>query len=119
MCAISSEMLQRLQRIFADVSKSWRCRLVAFGGQADHVHLPVGAHPSMNLARFVGNLKAVSSGSIRQEYAKHLRRFCWKTGFWNNACGVVGAGGHAGIEQLSGVHPGSGDPTVTGWGSAS
>lgn len=97
---VTEEMLERLRAIFADVSKSWRCTLVEFGGEADHVHLLVEAHPSMNLARFVGNLKTVSSRYIRKEFADHLRQFFWKTRFWNSAYAVMGAGGHASIEQL-------------------
>jgi putative transposase len=64
------------------------------------VHLLIEAHPSMNLARFVGNLKTVSSRYLRKEYAAHLRRFFWKARFWNSAYAVVSAGGHANIEQL-------------------
>ncbi len=97
---LTAEMLERLQAIFADVSQSWRCRLVEFGGEADHVHLLVEAHPSMNLARFIGNLKTVSSRYMRKEFASHLKRFFWKTRFWNSAYAVVSAGGHASIEQL-------------------
>jgi putative transposase len=97
---ITGQMLERLREIFSDVSRSWRCELVEFGGEADHVHLLVEAHPSMNLARFVGNLKTVSSRYLRKEYAQHLKRFFWKTRFWNSAYGVVSAGGHASIEQL-------------------
>lgn len=97
---ITAEMLERLRGIFADVSASWRCRLVEFGGEADHVHLLIEAHPSMNLARFVGNLKTVSSRYLRKEYAGHLRHYFWKARFWNSAYAVVSAGGHASIEQL-------------------
>lgn len=93
-------MLDRLREIFTEVSRSWRCELVEFGGEGDHVHLLVAGHPSMNLARFVGNLKTVSSRYVRKEFAEHLKRFFWKNRFWNNAYGVVSAGGHASIEQL-------------------
>lgn len=86
--------------IFADVAQSWRCTLIEFNGEADHVHLLVDAQPSMDLARFIGNLKTVSSRYIRQEFKDHLRQFFWKTRFWNSAYGVVSAGGHANIEQL-------------------
>ncbi len=97
---ITAEMLERLRGIFADVSASWRCTLVEFGGEADHVHLLIEAHPSMNLARFVGNLKTVSSRYLRKEFAAHLRQFFWKARFWNSAYAVVSAGGHASIDQL-------------------
>lgn len=93
-------MLERMREIFETVSASWRCRLVEFGGEAGHVHLLVDAHPSMNLARFVGNLKTVSSRYIRNEFKEHLRAYFWKKRFWNSAYGVVSAGVHASIEQL-------------------
>lgn len=97
---ITSQMLQRMREIFASVSESWRCELIEFGGEADHVHLLVRAHPSMNLARFVGNLKTVSSRYIRKEFEDHLRGYFWKARFWNSAYGVLSAGGNASIEQL-------------------
>lgn len=93
-------MLERMREIFETVSASWRCRLVEFGGEAGHVHLLVDAHPSMNLARFVGNLKTVSSRYIRNEFKEHLRAYFWKKRFWDSAYGVVSAGVHASIEQL-------------------
>lgn len=97
---ITGEMLERLQDIFARACAAWRCELVEFGGEADHVHLLVRAHPSMNLATFIGNLKTVSSRSIRKEFATHLRAYFWKARFWNSAYAVVSAGGHANIEHL-------------------
>lgn len=97
---LTRPMLERMRDIFEKVSASWRCRLVEFGGEADHVHLLVDAHPSMNLARFVGILKTVSSRYLRKEFEEHLRAYFWKKRFWNNAYGVVSAGGHASIEQL-------------------
>ena len=42
---ITGQMLERLREIFSDVSRSWRCELVELGGEADHVHLLVQAHP--------------------------------------------------------------------------
>jgi putative transposase len=54
----------------------------------------------MNLARFVANLKTVSSRHIRKDFAAHLARYFWKNPFWNSAYGVVTAGGHANLEQL-------------------
>lgn len=97
---LNVEMLQRLREIFSDVSKSWGCELVEFGGEDDHVHLLVDANPSMDLSRFVGNLKTVSSRYIRKEFADHLKNYFWKVRFWNSAYAIVSAGGHASIEQL-------------------
>ena len=97
---ITAEMLERLGAIFTKVCKDWRCALVEFNGESDHVRLLVEAHPSLNLARMIGNLKTVSARLIRKEYAEQLKPFFWKNKFWNNAYAVVSAGGHASLEQL-------------------
>jgi putative transposase len=97
---INKAMLDRMQEIFSNVCKSWRCELVQFGGEAEHVHLLIDAHPSMNLARMIGNLKTVSARLIRKEFEDHLKQYFWKVKFWNNAYAVVSAGGHASLETL-------------------
>lgn len=76
------------------------CKLVECSGEQDHVHLLVDAHPSLNLARMVGNLKTVSARLVRKEFAPHLAKYYWKAKFWNNAYAVVSVDGHASIEQL-------------------
>jgi len=93
-------MLDRLRELFAKGCAQWRCRLVEFGGEADHVHLLIEGHPAMNLARMIGNLKTVSARRMRQEYVAHLRGFFWKARFWNNAYTVASAGGYAHLAQL-------------------
>ncbi|WP_371881468.1 IS200/IS605 family transposase [Caballeronia sp. S22] len=97
---INADMLTRLGAIFGKVCADWRCELVELSGERDHVHLLISGHPSMNLARMVGNLKTVSARLIRKEYATHLAKYYWKAKFWNHAYAVVSAGGHANIEQL-------------------
>lgn len=97
---INAGMLDRMREIFANCCRSWRCELIEFGGEADHVHLLVDAHPSMNLARMIGNLKTVSARLIRKEFAEHLKKYYWEARFWNNAYAVVSAGGHASMETL-------------------
>lgn len=97
---ITREMQFRLHEIFAEVCTDWRCTLVEFGAEADHVHLLVEAHPAMNLADFISNLKSVSARHLRKEYASHLSAYFWRPMFWNNAYGVVSAGGHASMAQL-------------------
>ena len=58
---LTGEMLDRLRELFAKGCVQWRCRLVEFGGEADHVHLLIEGHPAMYLARMIGNLKTVSA----------------------------------------------------------
>lgn len=86
---INAAKLHRLDEIFAKVCAAWRCSLVEFSGEGDHVHLLVDAHPSMNLARMAGKLKTVSARSVRKEFSIHLKQFFWKAKFWNHAYAVV------------------------------
>ena len=90
---INAEILSRLDSIFHDVLRKWDCDLMEFSGEADHVHLLVDAHPSLELARLVGNLKTVSARRIRSEYAEHLKAFFWKPYFWSRSYCVLSAGG--------------------------
>ena len=73
--AITGEMLDRLEAGFRDALAIWDCRLVEFGGEADHVHLLIDAKPAMDLSSMIANLKTVSSRRIRSEFAQHLRQF--------------------------------------------
>lgn len=97
---ISKEMLDRLEEIFRDLLAKWDCRLVEFGGEADHVHILFEAHPTIELAKLIKNLKSVSSRRIRSEYAEHLSRFFSKPYFWNRAYAVISVGRRASIETL-------------------
>jgi putative transposase len=93
-------MLQRLEIILGELCQKWRCELIEFGGESDHVHLLIQAHPALNLADMISNLKTVSSRLIRKEFSQDLIRYYWKPYFWNKAYAVVSAGGHASIEVL-------------------
>ena len=90
--ALSPEMLSRAEGILAEVLRDWRCELVEFGGEADHLHLLFRAHPAMELSRLVNNLKTVSSRLLRKEFAEHLAKFYWKPVLWHGAyyVGTVG-----------------------------
>lgn len=98
--AITAEMLERLEVIFRELLEQWNCKLIEFGGEADHVHLLVDAHPMIQPANLIKNLKSVSSRRIRQEYAEHLKQFFWKPYFWNRAYSVISVGGRANIQTL-------------------
>jgi putative transposase len=97
---ITSEMLDRLKEVLDDVLRKWRCRLVEFGGESDHIHLLIEAHPALDLSRLIGNLKTVSARRMRQEYAEHLNRYFWKPYFWSKAYAVLSVGGRAPLEKL-------------------
>lgn len=82
---LTAEMLGQMKVQMERVCRSWRCELLEFNGEADHVHLLVSGHPAVNLSRLVGNLKTVSARHMRALHAAHLKKFFWKRLFWASA----------------------------------
>ena len=72
---LTAEMRARMREIITDVLSTWRCELVGFNGEQDHVHLLLRTHPALNLASLVGNLKTVTSRLRRAEFKQHLQPF--------------------------------------------
>jgi putative transposase len=72
-CCLTAEMLTQMREQMTRVCKSWRCALLEFNGEADHVHLLIDGHPAVNFARMVGNLKTVSARHMRAMHATHLK----------------------------------------------
>ena len=97
---LTAEMRARMREIITDVLSDWRCELVEFNGEQDHVHLLLRAHPALNLASLVGNLKTVTSRLLRAEFQQHLQPFYWKPMLWNKAYAVVSVGPHASLEVV-------------------
>lgn len=89
---ITPEMLCDLRDNFARVLKGWKCRLIEFGGEADHVHLLIEIHPALQISTLINNLKSASSRRIRNRYAEHLV-------FWHRAY-YVGSVGHASLDVV-------------------
>ena len=97
---LTAEMRARMREIITDVLSDWRCELVEFNGEQDHVHLLLRAHPALNLASLVGNLKTVTSRLLRAEFKPHLQLFYWKPMLWTKAYAVVSVGPHASLEVV-------------------
>jgi putative transposase len=89
---ITPEMLGVLRGGFEHALQSWRCRLLEFGGEADHVHLLVQIHPALNISELVSNMKTSSSRRIRNRFAQHIAQFYSKTVFWHRAYFVASVG---------------------------
>lgn len=90
---ITSDMLRRLEEIFRATAEKWKCELLEFNGEPDHVHLLVSLHPNISLSVFVNNLKTVSSRLIRKEFARDLQRVFWKRVFWGRSYCILTCGG--------------------------
>ena len=90
---LTPELLDYLQGAFAEILADWRCTLLEFGGEADHVHLLVEIHPALNLSTLVNNLKTATARRVRNRFSEHLKPFYSKPYFWHRAYFVGSVGG--------------------------
>lgn len=86
-------MLGDLKGIAARLCERWGGELVEFSGEADHVHILFEGHPSMELAKFVNNLKTVTSRLLRRDHREHLARFYSKPVLWSGSYCILSTGG--------------------------
>jgi putative transposase len=90
---ITKEMLERLRTIFGETLEKWRCELIEFNGETDHVHLLIQTNPAVQLSKLINNLKTVSSRLIRRDFKKHLSRIYLKPVFWHRSYCLISTGG--------------------------
>jgi putative transposase len=90
---LTPELLEYLKRAFADCLVAWRCSLVEFGGEPDHVHRLIDIHPALDISVLINNLKTASARRTRSCFAEHLAPFYQKPLFWHRAYFVGSVGG--------------------------
>ena len=90
---LTPELLEYLRGAFTEILEDWRCTLLEFGGEADHVHLLAEIHPAINISTLINNLKTASARRARNRFAEHLKPFYWKPYFWHRAYYVGSVGG--------------------------
>lgn len=90
---LTPEMLTYLETAFAEILAAWRCKLVEFGGEADHVHMLIDIHPALNLSTLINNLKTASARRAGNVFRDHLRNFYCEPAFWHRAYFVASVGG--------------------------
>lgn len=82
---LKKEHLEHLKSTFERLLIEWDCELIEFGGEEDHVHLLLSAHPAMDMSKLINNLKTVSSRMLRKDFESHLKKFYWKPKLWTRA----------------------------------
>jgi putative transposase len=90
---LTAELIEYLRGAFAEVLEAWRCELLEFGAEADHVHLLVDIHPALDLSVLINNLKTASARRARARFAEHLAQFYSEPLFWHRAYFVASVGG--------------------------
>lgn len=90
---LTPELLEYLESAFAEILAAWRCKLLEFGGEPDHVHLLIDIHPALDISVLINNLKTASACRTRNRFAEHLASFYRKPLFWHRAYFVGSVGG--------------------------
>jgi putative transposase len=88
----TKKMLKYAETAFAGILADWRCSLIEFGGEEDHVHMLVDIHPALNISTLINNLKSASSKRLRREFASRVKKFYGKPVFWHRAYYVGSVG---------------------------
>lgn len=89
---LTPELLVYLESAFAEILAGWRCRLLEFGGAADHVHLLIDIHPALDISVLINTLKTASARRARNRFGEHLAGFYRKPLFWHRAYFVASVG---------------------------
>ncbi|MEY3183160.1 MAG: hypothetical protein RLZ35_1145 [Pseudomonadota bacterium] len=90
---LSKSIQTRLYEILVHICTLWDVKLIEFCAESDHIHLLLDFHPSLEPAKFIGNLKTVSSRFLRKEFPVHLAQYYWKPLLWSRAYCLISAGG--------------------------
>lgn len=90
---LNAAIISDLDGIVRTLCESWGCELKELNGEADHLHVLFEGKPSMELSKFVNNLKTVSSRLIRRDHGEHLAKWYWKPVLWSASYAIVTAGG--------------------------
>jgi putative transposase len=90
---LNTELLAYLKTAFIEILAAWRCEMIEFGGEEDHVHILVNIHPALDISALINNLKTASARRARNRFAEHLKPFYWKPLFWHRAYFVSSVGG--------------------------
>ena len=96
---LSPDLLEYLEAAFGEILAAWRCKLLEFGGEPDHVHLLIDIHPALDISVLINNLKTASARRTRNRFADHLAPFYRKPLFWSRAY-FVGSVGAATLETV-------------------
>ena len=90
---LKNDLLDYLKFAFAEILAAWRCELIEFGGEEDHIHMLISIHPALDISALINNLKAASARRARNRFGEHLAAFYWKPLFWHRAYFVSSVGG--------------------------
>lgn len=77
----------RLHAYMGGIARENRCKPIAIGGVADHVHLLLSLPPTLSVAKAMQLIKGGSSIWVHDEFPK-ARNFAWQQGYGAFSIGV-------------------------------
>jgi putative transposase len=66
--------------------------MIEVNGEQDHIHLLFQYYPQLELPKFVGNVKSITSRRLRAEFPELAERFK-KSVLWNESYLIASCGG--------------------------
>ena len=58
---LTGAMINRLKKVINDLCDKWNCKVIEFNGEDTHIHLLFQYYPQMELPKFIGNIKSITS----------------------------------------------------------
>lgn len=89
----TSEILAALEPVICETCAQMGGELLAFGAEADHLHLQVAIPPSKAISNFVGKLKGKSAYYLRKHHWDSIKDKLWGEHFWSPSYCIVSCGG--------------------------
>ena len=90
---LTGSMIDRLKDVVTDLCGKWDCKVIEFNGEDNHIHLLFQYYPQLELPKFVGNIKSVTSRKLRQEFPEEINKVYWKKVLWNESYFIASCGG--------------------------
>ncbi len=88
----TGKMIERIQELLWELCCKWDCKMIEANGEADHVHLLFQYYPQIDLPKFVGNIKSITSRKLRAEFPELVTRYK-KPVLWNESYFIASCGG--------------------------
>ena len=85
-------MIERLTEISKDLCEKWQCEFIEGNGEPNHYHLLFRYFPQIQLSKFIGNVKSVSSRRIRSEFPDIVKSVYWGGALWNESYSIDAVG---------------------------
>jgi putative transposase len=88
----TGEKIERLGEIIWELCRKWSCKMIEVNGEQDHIHLLFQYYPQLELPKFIGNIKSITSRRLRAEFPELAERFK-KSVLWNESYFIASCGG--------------------------